>query len=152
MFWSKTIESVRIFLQILQLWDLLYVISLDFSYLIFLASWLLKLLSSNKLRHSNPQFPSAIGWRKQKQQLQGQPLGIDIKYRPGLTKCFDKSTKNWCSLASLVVEVYASSTIWNFFDLTQPQRPPTELVLKFNMSLHDPVKKFFSRQQLIKWY
>ena len=27
-------------------------------------------------------------------QIQGQPLGIEIKYRPGLTKCFDKSTKN----------------------------------------------------------
>ena len=31
----------------------------------------------------------------------------------------------------------------NFFDLTQPLRPPTEKVLKFNMSFHDSVKIFF---------
>ena len=43
-----------------------------------------------------------------------------------MTRCFDKSTKNWCSVASWVVEVYAWSTIWNFFDHTQPQRPPSE--------------------------
>ena len=42
------------------------------------------------------------------------------------TFCFDKSTKNWCSVAFWVVEIYAWSTIWNFFDLTQPQRPPSE--------------------------
>ena len=81
--------------------------------------------------------------------MQGQPLGIEIKYRPGLTSCFDKSTKKWCSVASLVVEVYAWSTIWNFFDLTQPQRPPTEKVLKFNMSFHDSVK---NQNIKIKWY
>ena len=28
-----------------------------------------------------------------------------------------------------------------FFDFTQPQRPPTEKVLKVNMSFHDSVKK-----------
>ena len=60
--------------------------------------------------------------------VQGQPLGIEIKWRPGLTRCFDKSTKNWCSVASWVVEVYAWFTIWNFFDLMWPQRPLSERV------------------------
>ena len=46
-------------------------------------------------------------------------------------------------MASLVVGIYAWSTIWNFFDLTQPQRPPTEKVLKFNMSFHDFVEISF---------
>ena len=65
-----------------------------------------------------------------------------------MTRCFDKSTKNWCSVASLVVEVYAWSTIWNFFDFTWPQWPLTEKVLKFNMSFHDSVKNvFFSKHQ-----
>jgi hypothetical protein len=32
----------------------------------------------------------------------------------------------------------------NFFDLTQPQQPPTEKMLKFDMSFHDSVKKIFS--------
>ena len=31
-------------------------------------------------------------------------------------------------MASWVVEVYAWSTIWKFFDHTQPQRPPSERV------------------------
>ena len=31
----------------------------------------------------------------------------------------------------------------NFFDLTWPQRAPTEKKLKFNMSFHDSVKKYF---------
>ena len=31
-------------------------------------------------------------------------------------------------MASLVVGIYAWSTICNFFDLTQPQRPPSEKV------------------------
>ena len=36
----------------------------------------------------------------------------------------------------------------NFFDLTQSQRPPTEKVLKVNMSFHDSVrKKYFSKHQ-----
>ena len=39
--------------------------------------------------------------------------------------------------------IYAWSTIWNFFDLTQPQRPSKEMVLKFNMSFHDFVNYFF---------
>ena len=42
-----------------------------------------------------------------------------------------------------VVEIYAWLTIWNFFDLMWPQRPPTENVLKFNMSFHDFVKTIF---------
>ena len=29
-----------------------------------------------------------------------------------------------------------------FFDLMQAQRPPTEKVLKFNLSFHDSVKKY----------
>ena len=53
--------------------------------------------------------------------VQGQPLGIVIKRRPGLTRYFDKSTKNWCSVASWVVGIYAWSTIWNFFNLTWPK-------------------------------
>ena len=60
-----------------------------------------------------------------------------------MTRCFDKSIKNWCSVASWVVEIYAWSIIWNFFDLTQPQWPLTEKVLKFNMSFDDSVKRFF---------
>ena len=32
-----------------------------------------------------------------------------------MTRCFDKSTKYWCSVASWEVEIYAWSTIWNFF-------------------------------------
>ena len=60
--------------------------------------------------------------------IQGHPSGFDIKYRPGLTRCFYKSTKNWCSVASWVVEIYAWSTISNFFDLMRPQRPPSEMV------------------------
>ena len=75
--------------------------------------------------------------------IQGHPLGIDTKSRPGLTRCFDKSTKKWCSVASWVVEIYAWSTIWNFFDLMWPQWPQTEKVLKFNMSYHDSVKFLF---------
>ena len=31
-------------------------------------------------------------------------------------------------MASWVVEFYAWSTIWNFFDLTRPQQPPSERV------------------------
>ena len=31
-------------------------------------------------------------------------------------------------MASWVVEFYAWSTIWNFFDLTRPQQPPSEKV------------------------
>ena len=34
-----------------------------------------------------------------------------------------------------------------FFYLTQPQWPPTEKVLKFNMSSDDYVKTFFSKYQ-----
>ena len=45
-----------------------------------------------------------------------------------MTRCFDKSSKNWCSVASWGVGIYAWSTIWNFFDLTWPQRPPSERV------------------------
>ena len=55
-------------------------------------------------------------------ELQGQPLGIDTKLRPDLTRCFKNSTKNWCSVASWVVEICAWSTIWNFFDLMRPQQ------------------------------
>ena len=59
-------------------------------------------------------------------------------------------------MASWVVEIYAWSTIWNFFDLTRPQHPPTEKVLKFNISFHDSVKFFFSKHQnkvilVLKW-
>ena len=43
-----------------------------------------------------------------------------------MTRCFDKSIKNWCSVASWVVGIYAWCTIWNFFDLTWPQWPPSE--------------------------
>ena len=51
-------------------------------------------------------------------------------------------------MASWVVGIYAWSTISNFFDLTRPQRPPTEKVPKFNMSFHDSVKKLlFSKHQ-----
>ncbi len=46
-------------------------------------------------------------------------------------------------MAFWVVEIYAWSTILNFFDLTQPQWPPTEKVQKFKMSFHDSVKKLF---------
>ena len=43
------------------------------------------------------------------------------------------------------MEIYAWSIIWN---LTHPQRPPTEKVLKFNISFDDSVKRFFfSKQQ-----
>ena len=31
-------------------------------------------------------------------------------------------------MASWVVEIYAWFTIWNFFDLTRPHRPPSERV------------------------
>jgi hypothetical protein len=31
-------------------------------------------------------------------------------------------------VASWVVEIYAWSTIWNFYDFTQPQWPPSERV------------------------
>ena len=51
-----------------------------------------------------------------------------------MTRYFDKSTKNWCPVASWVVEVYVWSTILTFFDLMQPQRPLTENELKFNIS------------------
>ena len=44
-------------------------------------------------------------------------------------------------MGSWVVEIYALSTIWNFFDLMQPQGPLTEKVVKFNMGFHDSVKK-----------
>ena len=67
-------------------------------------------------------------WHQYMVAIQGQPLGIDTKERPGLTRYSDKSTKNWCSLGSWVVEIYAWSTIWNFFDLTGPQQPPSERV------------------------
>jgi hypothetical protein len=45
-----------------------------------------------------------------------------------LTRYFNKSTKNWCSVDSWVVEIYAWSPIWNFYDLMGPQRPPSERV------------------------
>ena len=70
-------------------------------------------------------------------------LGFDIMSRPGLTRCFDKSIKNWCSVAFWVVEIYDWFIIWNFFDLMRPQWPPTEKVLKFNMSFHDSVNFSF---------
>jgi hypothetical protein len=51
-------------------------------------------------------------------------------------------------LSGFLVEIYAWSIIWNFFDLTQPQRPLTEKVLKFHMSFGDSAKRFFfSKQQ-----
>ena len=43
------------------------------------------------------------------------------------------------------MDIYALSTIWNFFDLTWPQQSPAEKVLKFNVSYHDFVKKFFAK-------
>ena len=46
-------------------------------------------------------------------------------------------------MGSWVVNIYAWSTIWNFFDLTWPQQPPTEKLLKFIMSFHDSVKNVF---------
>ena len=45
-----------------------------------------------------------------------------------MTRCFDKSTKNWSSVASWVVGICAWYTIWHFFDLTWSQRPPSERV------------------------
>ena len=44
------------------------------------------------------------------------------------------------------MEIYAWSTIWNFYDLTRPQLPLTEKLLKFNMSFHDSVI-FFSKHK-----
>ena len=44
-------------------------------------------------------------------------------------------------MGSWELEIYAWLTIWNYFDLMQPQRPPTEKLLKFNMSFHDSVEK-----------
>ena len=46
-------------------------------------------------------------------------------------------------MASWVVEIYAWTIIWIFFDPTQPQQPLTEKVLKFNTSFDDSVKRFF---------
>ena len=44
------------------------------------------------------------------------------------------------------------SIIWNFSDLTQPQQPPTEKVLKSNMSFHDSFKRFFFQNiQINSW-
>ena len=40
--------------------------------------------------------------------------------------------------------------IWNFFDHTQPQRPPTKKVLKFNMSFIDSVKRWWSKWGRLK--
>ena len=52
-----------------------------------------------------------------------------------MTRYSDKSTKNWCSLGSRVVEIYAWSTIWNFFDLTGPQQPPSERAPRISKKL-----------------
>ena len=49
-------------------------------------------------------------------------------YRPDV---FSKSTNNWCSVASWVVEIYAWSTIWQFLDLMRPPQWPQIKVSKF---------------------
>ena len=59
-------------------------------------------------------------------------------------------------MAFWVAEIYALSNIWNFFDLTWPQQPLTEKVLKFNMSFHDSVIIFIfqninRRSQIIEF-
>ena len=41
-----------------------------------------------------------------------------------MTWCFDQYTKNWCSVASWVVDIYTWSIIWKKIDLKWPQRPP----------------------------
>ena len=58
----------------------------------------------------------------------GSTIRFWHKVKTWLDQCLDKSTKNWCSVASWVVEIYAWSIIWNFFDLTRPQQPPSERV------------------------
>ena len=65
-------------------------------------------------------------------------IELDMKIR-FLT--FELSSKNQPSVWSI---------IWNFFDLTHPQRPPTEKVLKFNISFDDSVKRFFFQNNKIK--
>jgi len=119
---------------------------------VFFLCWLSLILTYIYCRVLMCTWPTFLSVTYITCNIQGQPLGIDTKWGPGLTSCFDKSTRNWCSVGSWVVEICAWSTIWNFFDLMRPQRPPPEKVLKFNMSFNDSVKKFFFQNTKIKWY
>ena len=86
-------------------------------------------------------------WKEKSQKNLDVSTGSAIsnwyKVKTWLDQMFWQSTKNWCSVASWVVEFYAWSTIWNFFDITWPQRPLREKMLKFNMSLHDFFRDLF---------
>ena len=74
-----------------------------------------------------------------KSLLQGQPSGFDTKYRPR------RPIKTiFRFLVIMMVSVYAwdwgiwvSSTSFLKSNIGWPQQPPTEELLKFNMSFHD---------------
>ena len=48
--------------------------------------------------------------------------------------------------------IWVSSTSFQKSNKDWPQQPPTEKVLKFNMSFHDSVKTFFFQNSKIKYY
>ena len=49
------------------------------------------------------------------------------------------------SVYSWGLGIWVSSTSFQKSNIGWPQQPPTEKVLKFNMSFHDSVKKVFSK-------
>ena len=49
----------------------------------------------------------------------------------------------WCLVASRGLDIWVSWTSFQKSNISWPQQPPTEKVLKFNMIFHDSTKKFF---------
>ena len=55
-----------------------------------------------------------------------------------------------CLVASGGLDIWVSSTCFQKTNIDRPQQPPTEKVLKFNMTFHDSTKKLFSQNIKIK--
>ena len=68
-------------------------------------------------------------------------------WTPGVTWVLNFMSTKSCLVWSSVVEIYAWSTIWYFFDISQPQQPPMCKHVNFwgwKKSLNIPSVKLFS--------